>query len=428
MAFKVVALMFIIICLLMKNFGFAGSVVEGTLWTKHEWQLIESLWIGNLPPVPPSPGNPVADDPRAQQLGHKIFFDTDFSIDGEVSCATCHKPELNYSDGLRKGIARGVTERRTMSITGAAYSPWLFWDGRSDSLWSQALQPLEDDDEHGGTRMQYIHLIATKDDLRSEFEDLFGPLPALEDKLRFPLQGSPLGNASAQVKWQTMSQQDKRAANRVFANIGRALEAYQRLLVPGPSLFDQYVEALINNSIETKNPLFSENQVQGLQLFIGKAQCVHCHNGPLFTNNEFHNTGLFPPGSLPKDRGRIEGVKLLQHDYFNCLSKIAGVDEHSCDELRFVKSQGVELVAAFRTPSLRNMRNGPYMHTGEFSTVGQVIEHYNEAAPTLISDELEPLGLTLQEIEYLEEFLKSVSSPLVVQPKWLSPPDMGEVQ
>ena len=401
--------------------GAAGSV-DG--WTAAERDVLRSLSIDSLPPLPPSPANPHADDPRAVALGHRLFFDPRLSVDGTVSCARCHRPERNFTDGLPRARALGETARRTMTLVGAAWSPWHFWDGRRDSLWSQALEPLEHRDEHGGTRLLYARLLLDED-YRSEHEALFGPLPDLSDTARFPLAASPTGSAAERAAWKGMAEEDRQAVSRVFADTGRALEAYERRLAPGAAPFDDYVRAVLAGDAAAASDAMSEEQVHGLRLFIGKAQCIHCHNGPLFTNNEFHNTGLFGPDTLPTDRGRIEGVKILQADPFNCLASVdaSAREAGACDELRFVKDQGVELVAAFRTPPLRNVAgNGPYMHTGQFATLEEVIDHYDAARPTLISDELEPLGLTPQEKARLVDFLHALDGPLDVDPALLEPP------
>ena len=128
-------------------------------WTEAEIAAIRALWLGSLPPLPPDPSNQYADDARAAALGQEFFFDTRFSVNGEVACATCHLPELDFQDGLPLAQGVGTTTRRTMPIAGTAYSPWLFWDGRKDSQWAQALGPLESPVEHGGARTQYAHLI-----------------------------------------------------------------------------------------------------------------------------------------------------------------------------------------------------------------------------------------------------------------------------
>src|SRR5690606_32821139 len=123
---------------------------------------------------------------------------------------------------------------------------------------------------------------------------------------------------------------------------------------------------------------------QGLKLFIGKARCTECHNGPLLTNNEFHNTGLLSyPGELP-DRGRLDALNLVVNDPFNCLGQFSDADQTQCKELKFMRT-GSELLGAFRTPSLRNLKNTePYMHKGQLNTLEGVLEHYNEAPNAMI--------------------------------------------
>ena len=398
----------------------AASSIE---WTQEELDTIDTLRLENLPELPISPGNPVADDEQAARLGQIFFFDEGFSANGEVACATCHQPALNFTDGQARSRAIGETARKSMSLVGAAWSPWFYWDGRRDSLWAQALAPLEDASEHGGTRTMYAHAIFNDAELRHHYETVFSPLPDLSDALRFPLSAGPHGTPSEKQSWWAMSDSDRKLINHIFANIGRAIEAYERRLIPGITAFDRYADALSINDTASADGLFTEEQQHGLQLFIGKAQCIHCHNGPLFTNHEFHNTGLFPENELPTDRGRIDGVLELRDDPFNCLGEEAAADKQLCAELRFVKTQGIELVAAFKTPALRNIISvPPYMHTGEFDSLASVLEHYNIAQPTLISDELEPLNLNARELQQLESFLRTLSAPLKTPAEWLESP------
>ena len=400
----------------------AASAGDG--WSEAERVTLRSLSIDALPPAPPSPGNPVADDPRAVSLGHRLFFDTRLGASDAVACATCHQPDRGFRDGLARGRGIGETRRRTMGLVGAAWSPWLFWDGRRDSLWSQALEPLEDPDEHGATRLRHLRVIADDPGYRKAFETLFGPLPDLADGERFPASAGPYGTAAERAAWEAMAPADRRLVSAAFANIGRALAAYQRRLVPGPAPFDEYVRALERGDDAAASAAMDARQRAGLALFIGEAQCIHCHNGPLFANAEFHNTGITPHDRLPDDRGRVEGVKLLLADEFNCLGELSGAAEDDCDELAFVKTHGIEIVAAFRTPSIRNVAatGGPYMHDGRFGTLREVLEHYDEARPTLISDELEPLELEPAEFERLEAFLRALDGPLATDPALLRAP------
>src|SRR6185436_11517122 len=109
------------------------------------------LSLEALEPLPSDASNRWADDERAADLGHQLFFDTRLSANGRISCASCHGPKRQFQDSLPLAQGVGTTSRRTMPIAASAYSPFLFWDGRKDSQWAQALGPLESAVEHGGT-------------------------------------------------------------------------------------------------------------------------------------------------------------------------------------------------------------------------------------------------------------------------------------
>ena len=125
--------------------------VAGPRWSAQERETLRSLALASLGPLPKDPSNRVADDPRAAALGHRLFFDARLSGNGRVSCATCHVPDREFQDGIALAEGVGTTARRTMPVAGTAHSPWLFWDGRADSQWAQALGPLESAVEHGGS-------------------------------------------------------------------------------------------------------------------------------------------------------------------------------------------------------------------------------------------------------------------------------------
>ncbi len=397
--------------------------VPPPVWSDAEIRTLRSLWIGSLPELPGDPSNAVAADPRAAQLGWQLFFDPRLSSNSAISCATCHQPDRAFTDGRAKGRGLGESARNTRSMVGAAYSPWQYWDGRKDSLWSQALSPLEDPAEHGGNRMKYARLVARDPIYRNSYETLLGKLPDLTDSSRFPEAATPGGSALEVSAWQSMSAQDRRSVDDVFANVGKVLAAYQRLLVPGAARFDSYARAVIDGDKALQDETFTADQVWGLRLFIGKARCTECHNGPLFTNNEFHNTGVLSvPTELP-DRGRAEGLRQVVTDRFNCLSEFSDDPTANCPELRFARS-GKELLGALRTPTLRNLdRTGPYMHKGQLPTIAAVLKHYNRAPLAMIGhNEAEPLRLSRREMEQLESFLGTLSAPLAVPPELLQAP------
>ncbi len=272
----------------------------------------------------------------------------------------------------------------------------MFWDGRKDSQWSQALAPLENPNEHGSSRLQVLSIIASVSGYRKTYEALFGPPP----DLLVPEE-----------------------VDRAFANVGKAIAAYERLLLPGESRFDQYVEHVLDGGDYLEQDFLDLEEIRGLRLFIGDARCTECHNGPLFTNNEFHNTGLLSaPGDTP-DRGRIDGVREVVADPFNCLGPFSDDPEPTCAELRYART-GAELIGATRTPSLRNLKDtAPFQHKGQLGTLADVLEHYDRAPLAMIGhNEAKELNLRDWELRALEAFLNSLSAPIAADDKWLQSP------
>ncbi|WP_211238336.1 cytochrome-c peroxidase [Deinococcus pimensis] len=388
-------------------------------WTQEQRRTLQSLSIDRLPALPPDPSNRVADDARAVKFGHKLFFDTKLSANGKVACASCHQPQKAFNDGLPLAKGVGRTDRKTMTVIGTAYSPYLFWDGRKDSQWAQALGPLESAVEHGGDRTMYARLVARH--YRREYEAIFGPLP---DLTGLPDHAGPVKDKAARANWERLDPARRRAITRVYANIGKAIAAYERRLNPGASRFDRYVEAVLANDKDTMRALFNSDEVAGLRLFIGKANCTNCHNGPLLTNQEFHNTGIPAASGLPRDVGRATGAPQVLRDEFNCLSEYSDAKRTDCTELRFLKADGHELERAFKVPSLRNVaRTAPYMHAGQKASLKEVLRHYNEApaAPEGHS-ELQPLHLTDADLDRIEAFLGTLDSPVSAPAELLRDP------
>jgi cytochrome c peroxidase len=386
-------------------------------WTDSQIEALRSLWIGSLQPLPADRSDRVADDPRAAKMGHRLFFDARLSGNG-------HEPERRFTDGRRKARGIGQSKRNAPSIVGVAYSPWVYWDGRKDSLWAQALSPIENPAEQGGTRMQIARLIARDHRYRHAYEALFGPVPDLSDRDRFPEAAAPIPGTEAGAAWHAMTDEDRKLVTQIFVNAGKAIEAYERLLMPGPSRFDAYVEAVLNGDEQAQRARLRDSEVRGLRLFIGEANCTRCHNGPLLTNNEFHNTGvLSAPGDVP-DKGRSAGVRTLLADPFNCLGTYTDDPRHRCPELRFVRASGPALLGAMRTPSLRNLDGTqPYMHKGQIDDLEGVLRHYNKAPLAMIGhNEAVPLGLSRRQLRQLESFLETLSAPLATPRKWLEPP------
>ena len=400
----------------------ACSAFGKSPWSEEEVAKLRTLWIGSLPPLPADPSNKYADDPRAAAFGQKLFFDTRFSSNGEVACATCHLPNNLFQDGVPLSQGVDTTDRRAMTVIGTAYSPWLFWDGRKDSQWAQALGPMENPVEHGSNRTYYAYLIDQY--YREEYEAIFGAMPEVN---HLPELTGSVQSPEVIAVWKVMSAEDRENVTWIYVNMGKSIAAYERHLIPGAARFDQHVEAILSNDLQTAKTILTSEEIAGLRLFIGKANCTDCHNGPLFTNNDFHNTGVPAVTDLPEDAGRANGAQLVLADEFNCLSIYSDAGPDDCAELRYMVSEGHQLERQFKPPSLRNVAaRGPYMHAGQFATLEEVLNHYNTAPPTTAEhnhSELEPLSLTEEEIEQMIAFLKTLDGPINAEPRWLISPE-----
>lgn len=396
---------------------------ESDEWTEAETAVLKSLWIGALPPVPASPSNQYADNPQAAALGHKLFFEPRISANNQISCAVCHLPNMNFSDTVPLSFGTRTTSRNAPTLVGAAYSPWLLWDGHKDSLWAQALEPIEHPDEHGSTRLHVVQLLR-QEAYKPLYEEVFGVLPdVLGDNGRFPFDGGPVEYGNYRANWDSMTAEDQALATEIFVNAGKAIEAYERLLVPGVTPFDLYVQALLAGDEETMANALEPEAVAGLRLFIGEADCVRCHNGPLFTDNQFHNNGVPMAQDGALDNGRVTGAQLVLQDDFNCLSQYSDANPTDCTALNGLPEEA-DGVYAFRTPTLRYVGGtGPFMHQGQINTLVDVMHHYNDAPPAPLGDsDIVPLNLTDEQLYELETFVRSLSASPASPSELLEPP------
>ncbi len=391
-------------------------------------ELLGSMSLDKLGAMPKDPSNLVADNKEAAELGQKLFFDKRLSSDGSVACVTCHSTDKYFADDQARSEGVGLTDRKAPSIVGAGFYKWYFWDGRADSQWSQALGPLESGVEHGGDRTQYARVVFNN--YKTEFEALFGQMPELGDTSRFPSHAGPVANPKASTAWQSMYPVDRQAVNRVFVNIGKAIAAYERKLNPGRSRFDTFADTLLHpeNDPDASSTL-NDFEVAGLRLFIGKAGCVTCHNGPLLTDQQFHNTGVPTAEDLKLDLGRGTGLQKLSSSEFGCLSEYSDAKPEQCaantsTDSYDTSSEVKNLNGAFKTPSLRGASlHAPFMHAGQFKSLQAVLEHYSNApsSPTGQS-EIKPLNLSSLEMQQIQAFLKSLEAPVNADAQWLADP------
>lgn len=378
------------------------------------WSAAELAQLGRMrlrPEPPPDPTNAWAQDEAARALGSVLFFDPGLSATGTVACATCHKPEKHFADGQPLGQGLGQTDRHTPTVVGSQWGPWFFWDGRADSLWSQALGPIEAPPEMGGDRVSAVRYATTTH--RALWEAAFGPAPDLSDRARFPERARPgaVGEQAPMARaWEGMDPADQAVVDEAFSKLGKAIAAYERTLVPREAPFDRYVDAVLAGEA-TGGGALTEAQVRGLDLFLRKGQCVLCHNGPLLSDRAFHNNGVAELGT-GYDPGRRRGAPLVLGSPFNCRGPYS--DTADCPELDYLDPSFEDFQAAFKTPTLRHVaESAPYFHNGSAATLHEVVAFYSE-----LPDEppaghreltLRPARFSPAEAEDLVAFLAALS-------------------
>jgi cytochrome c peroxidase len=409
--------------------GCAEPRVDGT-FTQAEWARVQTL--SPLPAVPPDTTNQYADDPRAAALGQMLFFERDYSgaivtgddgtngglgavgQTGRISCESCHQAAGAFDDTRSMPDATSLgadwTGRNTPTALNAAFYDYLFWDGRADTLWAQALGPAESAPEMAGDRLRIAHVMFGQ--YRDLYDAIFEPDldasldPASADAARFPASGSP-GTAA----FDGMTAADQLIVDRVYANFGKAIEAYERLLVTRDTAFDRYAAGDFT--------ALSPSARRGLALFIGTAACVQCHSGPFFTDQRFHNLGVpqMGPHAPATDMGRLPAIANVLDNPFNSAGAFSDDPEAGMARLGLLMPDAA-LLGTFRTKSLREIsRTAPYMHDGAMATLRDVVVFYNQGGGTApmhgafvgtVDRLIRPLNLTDHQIDDLVAFLEAL--------------------
>lgn len=335
----------------------AHELVDGR-FNRKAWDMIQDMTL--VAPPPPDPSNRVADDLAAAALGKMLFFDKSLSPAG-VSCSSCHDPSLLFTDGKNvapEGVGPG--SRNVPSMVLASYQRWELWDGRADSLWMQALLPIEDPSEFGSSRLFAVHAIA--DRYADAYEAIFGPLPPLATGARFPPSGKP-----GEPAWDSLDAGDQALVTQAFVNAGKSIEAYERSLRALPNALDEYARG--------KGDALTADQKEGLSAFFA-AGCPQCHYGPRLTDDAFHNL-RFPTGRSDRtaDPGRIAGIpKLLASEFVR-----SGMFSDAVTGIRSLPV-GPWAAGAFKTPGLRGVPfTVPYGHGGSFGGLTSALEAHRTA-------------------------------------------------
>ncbi len=412
-----------------------GDSTSAIRWSELDKRLLRSLSIhtGRLEKI--VRGNDVALSDKAASLGHQLFFDKRLSRNSDFACVSCHLPDKYFTDGLITGQGSQKLSRNTPSVVGSVYQNWLYWDGRRDSLWSQALVPMEAVDEMGGDRLSVARLIA--EEYLEEYESVFDNFPAIRFE-QLPSQASPMSDETAQSAWQSLDQSTQAAINTVFANTGKAIAAYETRLLPAAGRFDTFVDALLrvndgdNTSSSDAKDLeehLSYSEQRGLKLFISdRTQCLNCHASAMFTNFGFHNIGTAQAADHSYDYGRIIGVQSAILNEFNCNSIYSSDESKPCQLLDNANIQNTAHSArgAFRVPTLRGLTlTAPYMHDGRFNSLEEVVRFYSDPKPQLLGKRHELPNieqLSDNEISDLIAFLQSLGELVAVESAFLQPP------
>jgi cytochrome c peroxidase len=328
------------------------------------------------------PSNRVSGKPEAVELGKKLFFDKRLSGNGLSSCATCHLPELHFTDGKARGEGFVRLDRNTQGLLNVRFNRWFGWDGAADSLWSQSLRPIVDKREMAASTTHVGTLMRSDAQLGEDYRRAFGVPPSDDDDL-------------------------------VTLNAGKSLAAFQETLVSGRTAFDEFRDALERGDAKAASGYPAAAQ-RGLRTFVGKGNCFVCHFGPNFTNGEFGDIGIpffVAPGQV--DPGRYGGIQKLLGSRANLLGKFsddaAGSSAAGTRHVRLEHRNWGE----FRVPSLRNVANtAPYMHNGHLATLRDVVRYYSELDENRLHADgekiLKPLGLTDAEVDDLVAFLQSL--------------------
>ncbi|MCB9680244.1 MAG: cytochrome-c peroxidase [Alphaproteobacteria bacterium] len=388
--------------------------VTPAAWSADEVRQLQRMRLVSA--FPPDPTNRWADDADAAALGRRLFYDPGLSASGRFSCASCHDPARHFTDGLPRAVAAGEAARNTPALEGSQAGPWYFWDGRADSLWSQAAGPIEAAVEMDSDRMHVARYVLRA--YAAPYAALFGAPPDLSDPARFPARARPDDGAAGQA-WAAMAADDRDAVDAVFVHVLKALAAFERTMVPGEAPFDRYVDAVTGGDPHGGGAL-DDDAVAGLSLFLRRGNCVACHHGPWLSDGAFHALGV--PDAQGYDPGRTVGAAQVLKAPFNCQGAFS--DTTTCEELRYLNPTFDDFRSAFKTPTLRNVtQTAPYMHQGQLATLRDVLDFYAvlPGAPMIGHRELTlvPLGLTEAETRQLIAFLGSLEAP--VRPEVLPP-------
>ena len=290
-----------------------------------------------LPEMPYPADNPPS--PEKEKLGSSLFFDPKLSGNNKISCSSCHAPNLGWTDQKPTsiGFENKKIGRNSPTILDSGFNQSQFWDGRSKTLEEQALKPIQSPVEMSLSLPDLVKKLSADPKYPALFKKAFGD-------------------------------------NTITANrVAQAIATFERTLKTKETFYDRYWQG--------DKSAISPSAIRGMELFFGKAKCSICHNGPRFTDNQFHNIG-------------VESTSLEENDVGR--KKVTMENFH---------------LRAFKTPGLRYISlTAPYMHNGSIKTLDDVIEFYDLGGndDPFKSPFISPIGLSASEKKDLVKFLKTL--------------------
>ncbi|PQO36774.1 cytochrome-c peroxidase [Blastopirellula marina] len=316
-------------------------VDEGVQWKE----------IGLLPEVVHPAANP--HNQAKESLGKALFFDPRLSGSGQIACASCHDPDLAWTDGRTTsfGHARKMLARNAPTTRFAAHQEKFFWDGRAESLEEQAVAVLLNPDEMHASRDHVVKTVASITAYQKQFGEAFGDEEVTLER------------------------------------VGQAIACFERMTVNGRSRFDAFLKG--------KSDVMSDAAIRGMDLFRREARCMNCHHGPLLSDGKFHDVGLSYYGRKYEDLGRFE---------------ITG-EANDVGRFRTPVLRDVTSTEPLMHNGLFHLQGVLNMYNAGMPTLKRKEHQQDDARFPTKSPHLKPLGLNRQDLEDLAAFLSSLEEP-----------------
>ncbi|MEO9576154.1 MAG: cytochrome c peroxidase [Tateyamaria sp.] len=346
-------------------------------------EISQTLSLGPWPPEPePDKSNRVSGDRASIALGEDLFADPILSKDASLACSSCHDPAQGFTVPLPRAVGREVLDRNSPSVVNLGGLRWFGWGGKSDNLWAASLHPIVADQEMAHSP-QSLQAALSASRFKPAYEAIFGPI-------------------------------DTQPPEAVLVNTAKALAAYQEVLVTRSTAFDVFRDALEEQDHATALS-YPEAAQRGLRIFLGRGNCIMCHSGPRFSNNEFHDAGVsYFIDETTVDQGRFGGLKFLLSNPYTLAGEWSDdEDKQGAWAVRNVRQTHADF-GTFKTPSLRGVvETAPYMHNGSLPDLTAVVRHYNEIDLERMHADgeaiLQPLNLSEAEISDVVAFLETLS-------------------